>query len=72
MTRRKFLTSLRRVAADEGTSLIVSRYESTGHHRRIKLGDREATVIWSDNLTPGVVRRVLQRLKVDPDDTTPT
>ena len=65
MTSRELLRALRRFARAHGIAIRVKKCASTGHHRRIILDGREATVIWSNtDLTEGVVRQVLQHLEV--------
>ena len=65
---RQLVKALRIYAKSKNKNFREKKHESKGSHRRIYLGDRRTTIPWSKDLKKGVVKAILERLQVDPDD----
>jgi len=69
MSTKEFFRKLRRIARKHhDVALAVQRYESNGPHRRISLGNRSATVPWTEYITNATAHRILEQLGIEIDE----
>ena len=67
MTSTEFSKVLRRWAREHSTSFVTTTHDGEQHHR-LYLGDRQATIPRTTDITRGVVQHVLRQLNVDADE----